>query len=176
MGQSRRSTDREVSDAAAKVPAKLRAFLADLSQVTDPEMRAELLIEYGARFREVPPEIAARPFAEQSKVPACESEAYVFYRPLPGEGTAPAPLKFYFAVENPQGISAMALAAIIDETLSGSPLEEVAEVSEELVYDIFGRTISMGKGMGLKSMLGVVRAAARQRLAAAGGSSSNDRT
>jgi cysteine desulfuration protein SufE len=68
-------------------------------------------------------------------------------------------------VENPQGISARAMAVILDETLSGAPLTEVSQVGNDLPYEIFGTELSMGKSMGLDGMVAMVRAAARRRLA-----------
>jgi len=75
-------------------------------------------------------------------------------------------MKLWFAVENPQGISAKAWAAILDETLSGQPLDEVARVPQDIIFRIFGRDISMGKGQGLIGMLELVHREARRRLAA----------
>ena len=92
-------------------------------------------------------------------MPACESEAYVWC-----DGRDDGGLALYFAVENPQGISAKALAAILDRTLSGLPPEEIARVPPEIVYRIFGRELSMGKSMGLMAMVGMVRRHAEQRL------------
>src|SRR5574341_1624728 len=140
-------------------PEKLKTILEDFEWITDRNERAEILIHYGDQFNEVPPEIAARPFPEDHRVPACESEAYVWAKPQPN-GT----LKYYFAVENPQGLSAKALAHILDESLSGAPLEQVAEVSPEIVYQLFGKDLSMGKGAGLTSMVGMVQQLAREQL------------
>ena len=94
-------------------------------------------------------------------MPACESQAYVWSIPRPGDG-----LQFHFAVLNPQGISAMAMAVILDENLSGAAIREVARVPSDIVYRIFGRELSMGKSMGLMAMVTMVRSAA-ERLAAA---------
>ena len=126
--------------------------------------RIDLLIDVADRFREVPPEVAERPFGDDHKVPACESEAYLWAIPKAAGG-----LQFYFAVENPQGISAKAMAVILDESLSGVPLQEVASVSEDLVYEVFGRELSMGKSMGLMGMVSMAVAAARSHLAATTG-------
>ena len=71
-------------------------------------------------------------------------------------------LKLYFAVENPSGVSAKALAAILDKTLSGLPATEIATVTTDIVERIFRRNISMGKGIGLMSMVDAVRALARR--------------
>jgi cysteine desulfuration protein SufE len=119
--------------------------------------RSILLISYADKFREVPPEVARRPFDQEHLVPHCESEAYVWAVRNP-DGT----LKLEFAVENPSGISAKALAAILDQTLSGLPPEEIAQIDLEIVEQIFRQNISMGKGMGLMSMVQAVRALAKR--------------
>lgn len=143
----------------ANYPEKLKTILEDFEWITDRNERAELLIHYGDLFRSVPEEIAQRPFPEEHRVPACESEAYVWAKPQPD-----STLKFYFAVENPQGLSAKAMAYILDETLSGVPLEQVASVSPEIVFQLFGNDLSMGKGAGLTSMVGMVQAIAKEHL------------
>ena len=140
-------------------PAKIGRFLDLLSSVGDRQNRIELLIGIADRFREVPAELAERPFDSSHLVPHCESEAYFWPVDRP-DGT----LKLYFAVENPQGISARAMAVILDEGLSGEPLEEVAKVDDDLPLEIFGRELSMGKTMGLNGMVAMVRLAARKRL------------
>jgi cysteine desulfuration protein SufE len=71
-------------------------------------------------------------------------------------------LQLYFAVENPAGVSARALAAILDRTLSGLPASEIATVSCDIVERIFRQNISMGKGMGLMAMVNAVQALARR--------------
>ena len=140
------------------VPAKLTDTLETLEMVPDRSERIQLLIDIAGRFEEVPPRLARRPFAAEHQVPACESEAYVFTEPRP-DGT----LDFHFAVENPQGISAKAMAVILGDSLSGTPPEQVAEVSQDIVYQVFGRELSMGKSMGLMSMVGMVAALAKKR-------------
>lgn len=118
-----------------------------------------MLIEYADQFSEVPPSVAARPYPDRHRAPRCESEAYVF-----AEDRQDGTLKFWFAVENPQGLSAKAWAAIIDETISGQPLDLVARVPDDVIFDLFGRELSMGKGQGLIGMLELVRYEARSRL------------
>ena len=107
----------------------------------------------------MPPEVATRPFAENHRIPQCESDAYVWAIRNP-DGA----LKLYFAVENPSGISAKALAAILDRTVSGLPPAEIATIDTDIVERIFRRNISMGKGMGLMSMVDAVRALAKRAL------------
>lgn len=140
-----------------EAPEKLREFLETLMMISDESERANLLISYADRFKEVPPDIAQRPFPEDHQVPFCESEAFVWAIPNP-DGS----LRFYFAVENPSGVSAKALAVILDKTLSGARPEQVAKVSPDIVEKIFRQNISMGKGMGLMSMVQTVQRLARR--------------
>ena len=141
-------------------PEKLSELVDTLGLMPDRMARIQLLIDVADRFSEVPERIATRPFPKDRQVPACESEAYLW-----AEKTAGDRLKFYFAVENPQGISAKAMAVILDESLSGEPLQEIAELSSNVVYDIFGRELSMGKSMGLMGMVAMVQNSAKQMLA-----------
>ncbi|MPY90134.1 MAG: hypothetical protein GEU99_19695 [Luteitalea sp.] len=138
---------------------KLAEVLETLAMFPDPSERAQILLSFADKFTEVPPEIATRPFSQAHQVPQCESDAYVWARVQPNDT-----LKFYFAVENPSGVSAKALATILDQALSGLPPEQVVEVSPEIVEAIFRENISMGKGLGLRSMVLAVQALARQAL------------
>jgi cysteine desulfuration protein SufE len=141
-------------------PAKLQAVV-DMFGMFDPADRTNMLLSYSDQFREVPPEVASRPFDTSHQVPQCESDAYAWAMKQP-DGT----LKLYFAVENPSGVSARALAAILDRTLSGLTPREISQVDAAIVEKLFRQNISMGKGMGLMSMVEAVRslakAAARQ--------------
>jgi cysteine desulfuration protein SufE len=143
------------------IPQALQDLLDDFAFL-DRADRIDLLIEFADKFQDVPERIAKRPFPEANHVTRCESEAYVFPEPEP-DGT----LKFHFAVENPQGLSAKAWAVIMDETLSGQPLETVAHIDPALIFTIFGKELSMGKGQGLMGMLDHVTTAARRAQAAA---------
>jgi len=140
----------------AAVPEKLNDTLESLDLIADRSERIQTLIDISSRFEEVPPRLARRPFPEENKVPACESEAYVF-----GEVRPDGTLDFHFAVENPQGISAKAMAVLLD-TLSGAPPEQVAEIDQDIVYRVFGRELSMGKSMGLMGMVSMVKNMARK--------------
>ncbi len=142
----------------AALPEALASVVADF-ELVDRGLRAEMLIEYADQFVEVPASVASRPFPEVNRAPRCESEAFVFVTDEP-DGT----LRFYFAVENPQGLSAKAWAAILDETLSGTPPETVARVPQDVIFKIFGRDLSMGKGQGMIGMLELVQHEARRRL------------
>ena len=146
-----------------QMPEKLKDTLETIALVPDRADRIQLLIDIAGRYREVPPRVATRPFPEESRVPACESEAFVFEEERP-DGT----LDFHFAVENPQGVSAKAMAVILEDALSGQPPEQVAEVPQDVVYQVFGKELSMGKSMGLMSMVGMVSNLAKKKAEAEG--------
>ena len=136
-------------------PPKLQAVI-DMFGMFEPHDRTNMLLSYSDQFREVPPEVASRPFDKSHQVPQCESDAYAWATRQP-DGT----LKLYFAVENPSGVSARALGAILDKTLSGLTPDEIAQVDSSIVEKLFRQNISMGKGMGLMSMVEAVRSLAR---------------
>lgn len=140
-------------------PERLQALLDVFAGVTDTHERTQLLIDFARRFKEVPPDVATRPFGDDHLVQHCESEAYAWAVPN-ADGT----LKLHFAVENPSGVSARALAAILDKALSGLPAAAIATVDPEIVEKLFRQNISMGKGMGLMSMVLTVQALAKRHL------------
>jgi len=140
-------------------PERLQSLLDVFAGVTDVHERTQLLIDFARKFKEVPAEVATRPFAQDHLVKFCESEAYVWAVPN-ADGT----LKLYFAVENPSGVSAKALAAILDKALSGLPPADIATVAPEIVERLFRQNISMGKGMGLMSIVQNVATLARRHL------------
>jgi len=137
------------------LPGKLQD-LVETFEMFDPADRTSMLLSYADQFKDVPPDVATRPFARSHLIPQCESEAYAWAVKHP-DGT----LKLHFAVENPSGVSAKALATILDKTLSGQPASEIANVSPDIVERIFRQNISMGKGMGLMSMVQAVQALAK---------------
>lgn len=130
------------------IPERLKRILALFDTVVDREERVMLLLDYAERYRPIPSSIASPPYPEDRKIPYCESDAYVWMMQNPGGTITP-----HFAVENPSGVSAKALAAILTEGLQGATPEEAASVSEDIVERIFRQNISMGKGMGLTAMV-----------------------
>ena len=145
----------------AEYPAKLQETIEDFSFVTTRQERQQYLIQLADEFKDVkvPSEIAEQPYDESHRVPACESDAFVWWDKN-DDGT----LQFYFDVLNPQGLSAMAMAVILGQSCSGAPLEQVAEINDDVVFEFFGKTISMGKGRGLMGIVNMVKAAAVQNL------------
>jgi cysteine desulfuration protein SufE len=142
-----------------QMPKPLAEIIETLESLPDPADRAHMLIGFADQFREVPPEVATRPFPAEHQVPQCESEAYV-WAILRADGT----LALHFAVESPVGISAKALATILDQGLSGQMPETIVEISPDIVFRIFRQNISMGKGIGLMGMVQAVRALAKQAM------------
>ena len=140
-----------------QLPPKLAELLKIFESMNSEEERVTLLLDYAEQFREAPATIATRPFPEEHRVSFCESEAYVWVLPQQ-DGR----LTLHFAVENPSGVSAKALATILEKTLSGETPEDIANIPDDIVFRIFRQNISMGKGMGLMSMVQTVKNHARR--------------
>jgi cysteine desulfuration protein SufE len=143
-------------------PVKIQQLLEDLELFDDRMEKYQVLIEYADRFQQVPERIATRPYPESHRAPRCDSEAYIF-----AEKLKDGKIKYHFAVENPQGISAKAMAVILDESLSGGAPEEAVNLSHDVVFALFGKEISMGKGQGLMGMIDQVRMQTKRLTAAA---------
>lgn len=143
----------------SRYPEALRDVL-DVFE-SNPADRNQMLIDYSDQFSGVPEHIATRPYPLTNQVPHCESDSYVFVETLDDPATIPLPelrLKYYFAVENPFGVSARALSAVLDSTINGLPASDIAAMPiEDLVPTLFGKNISMGKGQGLLSIAAVVK-------------------
>jgi cysteine desulfuration protein SufE len=138
-------------------PEKLQSLIDELALIEDPQDRIGFLIDYADKFNEVPESIAKRPFPAETKVPFCESEAYVF--PVySDDGT----IKYYYAVDNPNGVSAKALAQIFSSTLAGAKPEDIEKIPLDVIYKIFGQSLSMGKNMGLTGILQMMKRDAKK--------------
>jgi cysteine desulfuration protein SufE len=144
----------------ADYPQKLQETIEDFSFITTRQERQQYLIQLADQFKDVKvaDSIATQPYDEAHRVPACESDAFVWW-----EENSNGTLNYYFDVLNPQGLSAMAMAVILGEACNGAPLEQVAALNPEVVFDFFGKTISMGKGQGLMGIVNMVATAARQK-------------
>lgn len=142
-------------------PAKLKETIEDFSFLTTRQERQQYLIQLADEFNEVKvtASIAEQPYDEKHRVKACESDAFIWWQ-AKEDGT----LQFYFDVLNPQGLSAMAMAVILGQSCSGATLEQVAEINDEVVFEFFGKNISMGKGRGLMGIVNTVKSAAKQKL------------
>src|SRR5512133_3571399 len=128
----------------SQYPEKLRDVLEAFAE--SPADRNAMLIEYSDQFTGVPESVAKRPYPAANRVPHCESDSYVFAEPRDGGKS----MHYYFAVENPFGVSARALSAVLDQTINGMPTEQIARMPiDDVVPTLFGPHISMGKGQGL---------------------------
>lgn len=143
----------------ANYPPKLQEYLDDFGFISSREERVDYLIDIADEFKPAPSSVAVKPYDEANRVIGCESEAFVWA--LDREDGS---LDFYFDVLNPQGLSAMALSAILEDACSGAPLEQVAAINGEVVFTFFGRDISMGKGRGLTELVNAVVYQAKRRL------------
>ncbi len=135
------------------VPEKLQSLLDVFSMMEDRQERIDTLIELADSYEPAPARIASAPYPESARVPSCESQVFAFIELMETGG-----YRYHFAVENPQGVSAMAMAAIISQTLSGEDPQLVRDIPTDIVYSLFGRELSMGKSAGLMGMVQMVRA------------------
>ena len=143
----------------SKYPEKLQEYIDDFGFITTRDERADYLIHIADEFKPVPESIATQPYDEANRVVGCESEAFVWAIERE-DGT----LDFHFDVLNPQGLSAMAMATILDQSCSGAPLEQVAKIDGEVIFTFFGNDVSMGKGRGLSGIVNTVAYEAKKRL------------
>ena len=151
MGQLGQGPDRNGSLSSLAALPKLASLLEDLSLYEDRSERIEALVDYGRRYRHESSVGVLR--TDGNRVPGCESEVYL--------GTELSPLgklEFEFAVDNPQGISAMALAVILKEGLAGATPVEVQNIPNDIALEIFGKELSMGKNLGLSNMVKMLKA------------------
>lgn len=129
------------------IPENLDKILREISEL-DNDSKAYHLIDLADTFT---PAIKSKPYPEDHKVPGCESEVYLWVRDEDSH------YYFDFAIENPQGVSAKAMAVILQDGLNGLTKEEITQVPDDLAYQIFGKSLSMGKGVGLVSMVQLLK-------------------
>lgn len=130
------------------IPAKLQEHLDDLALFPDRQDRIEALIALADDYKH--PSEAELVRSEEKKVPGCESEVYIEAEPA-GDS-----LEYHFAVDNPQGISARAMAVLL-QSASGAPKSEIQAIDESVVFQVFGSELSMGKNLGLTNMVRIVK-------------------
>lgn len=145
----------------ASIPPKLQDIIDDFSLVTTRAERQQYLIQIADDFDtvKVSEAMATKPYDNAHRVPECESDAFVWWTSNPDQT-----LTYHFDVLNPQGLSAMAMAVILGQSCSGADLGQVAALDAEIVYEFFGKTVSMGKGLGLMGIVNMVKAAAKQQM------------
>lgn len=153
MGERSRSAGRKVT--SLPYPPKIQEIVDTLALMPDRSDRIQALISLAKTFKPVPQTVAMQPYDEAHRVPGCESEAFAWVSSSDGR------LALDFAVLNPQGISAMALAAVLKEGLDGEDASLAESLDDDLVFQLFGRELSMGKSLGLTNMTRMVRSRAR---------------
>lgn len=131
-------------------PPAIQQFVDSIGLLDRPE-RIQALIDLGKSFKRP---ARPQPYPEDNRVPGCESEVFTWCTLQNGR------LKIEVAVENPQGLSAMALASLLEEGLEGQPPSAADSLDDDLVYALFGRELSMGKAMGLANTVRQIRAQA----------------
>ncbi len=135
------------------IPEKLQEIIEVLEFTSDRNERYQLLIDFADRFKPVKEEIASKPYPESHRVPSCESQAFVFAEERP-DGL----LNFHFAVENPNGISAKAISAIMQEVASGAPLDQILAIEPDVVFKFFNRDqLGMARSEGLRGIVKFVK-------------------
>lgn len=134
------------------LPKKLADLLESFEFLSDRTERIDALTSLAERLAPVPESISRRPYPEAHRVPNCESQVYVWAETCEDET-----LKFHFAVENPQGITAMASAVILDQGLSGADPRTIANLDPHLILRFFGGELSVRKSVGLIEMMNMVR-------------------
>ena len=138
----------------------LQRIIDYFEKISDEQQRIQMLISYSKRFKEVPESVATRPFDQAQRVPECESDVYIWV-----DVDNDHNVDFYAAVENPQGLSAKALGAVLQKALKDAKVEDIENLDSELVYKVFGKQLSMGKNMGLMGMIQMIKAKTRQQIA-----------
>lgn len=136
----------------------LQRVIDYFEKISDEQQRIQMLISYSKRFEEVPETVASRPFDQAHRVPECESDVYVWV-----DVDNDHNVDFYAAVDNPQGLSAKALGAVLQKALKDAKVEDIEKLDHELVYKVFGKQLSMGKNMGLMGMIQMIKAKTRQQ-------------
>lgn len=137
------------------LPPSLQETLDDLALLPDRAERIEYLISLADTYKPVSESDIPKPYPESARVPACESEVFVFVG-LDDDKH----LDLKIAVENPQGMSAMAMAAVLRDALQGQDPALAQSIDEEVVFQLFGRELSMGKSMGLTNLVRMVKSQA----------------
>lgn len=131
-------------------PEPIQEFVENLSFIDDRAERVQALIDMGKAFK--PPAIE-KPYPSENRVPGCESEVYTWVNLNPE-----SKLDIQIVVDNPQGLSAMAMAQLLLEGLQNQPPATANHIDEDLVAKTFGPELSMGKSLGLTNLVRQIKA------------------
>ena len=104
-------------------PAKIQETLDMVELMPDRVDRILALISLSKNFKQVSDEAASRPYQESHRIPGCESEVFAWVTTVSGL------LRVDFAIENQQGVSAMALAVLLKDQGGARRKERLVSVS-----------------------------------------------
>lgn len=131
-------------------PEPIQEFVENLSFIDDRAERIQALIDLSKSYKGAD---RKPPYPEDNRVKGCESEVFTWVT-LNDDKT----LNLEIVVENPQGLSAMAMAALLTQGLQNQPPVTAESLDEELVFSLFGKELSMGKTMGLTNLVRQIKA------------------
>lgn len=138
---------------SSSIPEKLQDILDVFEMNPDRSNRYQLLIDFAEKFKPVSEKVVPRPYPESHRVPSCESQAFVFAEKRP-DGL----LNFHFAVENPNGISAKAVSAIMQDVASGASFDEILAIDPEIIFKFFSRDqLGIARSEGLRGIIKLVK-------------------
>ena len=159
VGQLRRRADREVDRyRRARVSREAAGSCSTRSRCSTPRIARTCCSTTRSCSRTCRPSVATRPFDKSCLVPHCESEAYVWADPADGRH-AEAPLRG----REPRGhFGEGAGGDSRQDRCRGCRPPRSPPSRPTIVEQIFRQNISMGKGMGLMSMVQAVQALARR--------------
>ena len=142
-------------------PKPLQDLLEVFGEIDDRDERTEMLIYWSDKYKRADKSITGpKPYSDAYKVPSCESEAYVW-----SKTRSNATLDFHYVVENPQGLSAKTISAILSLTVSGEKLEEISVLeSNDIVKTLFGTYMGIVRTQGLRGIVKMTRAYAIQSI------------
>ena len=145
----------------SEYPKPLQDLLEFFKDIEDRSERTEMLIYWSDKYQRADESVTgSKPYSDSNKVPACESEAYIW-----SNARSDGSLDFHYVVENPQGLSAKALSAILSTTVSGSRLEEIQNLESDIIIRaLFGAKMGMVRTQGLRGIVKMTRAYAIQSL------------
>jgi sulfur transfer protein SufE len=139
------------------LPGPLQEILDGLGGLADRGDRIRSLVSFAEAYSGPDPSAGHRPMDQAHLVPGCEIDIYAWVD-VDSDGN----VTLDFAVLNPQGVSAKALAVILKRGLEGQPLSSVALVPDDLISRLFGGEVSVGTTIGLTNMVRLVKALAER--------------
>ena len=130
--------------------------IIDTFQSLDPELRAEVLLDYARKLPELPGELAEAADRDDARVPECQTPVWLWVVPE-GDGVR---LHARVAEEAP---TVKGLLSILVHGYSGAPREEVAQIPNDLVQRLgLSSLVRMNRMVGLSAMIQRVRRRANE--------------